>query len=184
MSAAGTQQSARRSTAARPAGSGRSNPAAPPRARAATPARRPIVTLRWFSKIFFQIFDVLSFSVLLLALDCQTFARPADQIGRIQEYPDVRESRPHVTRKGPGLRAAVVASWWRLLIHSVLSTLTLRGRCAHGASADCLSMPHLATAAVAIAALIVFVLLAGLFVVGEMELDFTTRNQLALMHTG
>jgi hypothetical protein len=37
---------------------------------------------------------------------------------------------------------------------------------------------------IAVVSIVVFIGLAGLFSVGEMELDFTTRNRLAIMHTG
>jgi hypothetical protein len=37
---------------------------------------------------------------------------------------------------------------------------------------------------VAIISVLVFLTMAGLFVVGDMELDFTSHNRLAMMHTG
>jgi hypothetical protein len=52
------------------------------------------------------------------------------------------------------------------------------------AVADCWSMPHLLHVVVAVLSLVVFVAMAALFAVGEMELDFTTTNRLAMMHTG
>jgi hypothetical protein len=39
-------------------------------------------------------------------------------------------------------------------------------------------------AGVAVISLLLFVTLAGAFTAGEMELDFRTRNKLAVMHTG
>jgi ABC-type spermidine/putrescine transport system permease subunit II len=51
----------------------------------------PIVVLRWFSKIFFQMLDIMSVSLFLMALDCQTFARPLYAVGYNQEFPDICE---------------------------------------------------------------------------------------------
>jgi hypothetical protein len=45
-------------------------------------------------------------------------------------------------------------------------------------------MPHAIHAIVAVVSLTVFVVLAAAFTAGEMELDFRTKNQLAMMHTG
>ena len=44
-------------------------------------------------------------------------------------------------------------------------------------------MPHLVHVIAAVISVIVFVFMAAVFTVGEMELDFTTHNLLAIMHT-
>jgi hypothetical protein len=49
------------------------------------------MTLRWFSKIFFQILDIASFSLFLMVLDCPTWSRPDDMIGHNQQFPEQRE---------------------------------------------------------------------------------------------
>jgi hypothetical protein len=49
------------------------------------------MVLRWFSKIFFQVLDVASFSLFLMVLDCPTWARPDDVIGYNQQFPEQRK---------------------------------------------------------------------------------------------
>ncbi|KAL6762973.1 hypothetical protein V8C86DRAFT_516282 [Haematococcus lacustris] len=97
----------------------------------------PIVFLRIFGKIFYQILDIMSVSLFLIALDCQYFAVPDEQ---------------------RGINAELGVACW--------------------------AMPHLIHAGVAVLALILFLVLASLFCMGEMELSFTTKNPLAIMHTG
>ncbi|KAJ9509395.1 hypothetical protein QJQ45_001848 [Haematococcus lacustris] len=97
----------------------------------------PIVFLRIFGKIFYQILDIMSVSLFLIALDCQYFAVPDEQ---------------------RGINAKLGVACW--------------------------AMPHLIHAGVAVLALILFLVLASLFCMGEMELSFTTKNPLAIMHTG
>jgi hypothetical protein len=45
-------------------------------------------------------------------------------------------------------------------------------------------MPHLIHVCVGVVSFIVFIAMAGTLTIGEMELEFTTRNPLAMMHTG
>ncbi len=61
--------------------------------RASVPVRlrRMIPLVRWWARIFYQALALLTFNVLLIALDCQTFHRPDAAIGQLQGFPDVRE---------------------------------------------------------------------------------------------
>jgi hypothetical protein len=54
----------------------------------------PIVFLRWFANIFYQMLDIMSLTLFLMALDCQYFSRPAEQLFYNQEFPDVCECLP------------------------------------------------------------------------------------------
>ena len=47
----------------------------------------PIVLLRYYSLIFFQLLEVASISFFLIALDCQYWN--TDHLGYNQEYPEV-----------------------------------------------------------------------------------------------
>jgi hypothetical protein len=51
----------------------------------------PIVFLRWFANIFYQMLDIMSLTLFLMALDCQYFSRPAEHLFYNQEFPDVCE---------------------------------------------------------------------------------------------
>ncbi len=49
--------------------------------------------------------------------------------------------------------------------------------------ADCWSFPHLIHVVAAVCSLVLFLFLASMFCVGELELDFRSSNRLAMMHT-
>jgi hypothetical protein len=51
----------------------------------------PIVFLRWFGNIFYQMLDIMSLTLFLMALDCQYFSRPDGVKFYNQEFPDVCE---------------------------------------------------------------------------------------------
>jgi hypothetical protein len=40
-----------------------------------------------------QVLDIMSLTLFLMALDCQYFSRPADQLFYNQEFPDVCECK-------------------------------------------------------------------------------------------
>ncbi|GFH07471.1 PAS domain-containing protein, partial [Haematococcus lacustris] len=48
----------------------------------------PIVWLRWFGKVFYQVLDIATLSLFLVALDCQLYGRPEVQ-GVNQQFPNV-----------------------------------------------------------------------------------------------
>jgi hypothetical protein len=62
----------------------------------------PIVFLRWFASVFFQILDIMTLTLFLMALDCQYFSRAPEQTFYNQEFPGVCEWAPvmlsHSTR--------------------------------------------------------------------------------------
>ncbi|GFH17405.1 uncharacterized protein HaLaN_14036, partial [Haematococcus lacustris] len=129
----------------------------------------PIVFLRIFGKIFYQILDIMSVSLFLIALNCQYFAVPDEQRGINAEL-GVGELQQ------TGLRITVM--------HHPPSSDPGMAQYLHVCPAACWAMPHLIHAGVAVLALILFLVLASLFCMGEMELSFTTKNPLAIMHTG
>ncbi|KAG2430820.1 hypothetical protein HXX76_009796 [Chlamydomonas incerta] len=97
----------------------------------------PIVFLRWFGLIFYQVLDVATLTLLLAALDCQYFSVPKDVQFHNQNFP----------------------------------------------SEVCWAMPHLIHVAVAVVAIIVFVVMAGAMVVSQMDLNPMTRHYMGIMHT-
>ncbi|KAJ9529821.1 hypothetical protein QJQ45_022220 [Haematococcus lacustris] len=57
----------------------------------------PIAWLRVFSLVFFQVLDIASLSLFLIALDCQYFATPVELLGMNQEFGNVYcWSMPHI----------------------------------------------------------------------------------------
>ncbi|GFH10267.1 uncharacterized protein HaLaN_05549, partial [Haematococcus lacustris] len=58
----------------------------------------PITLLRWYGNIFFQVLDIASMSLFLIALDCQYFPNP-NQYGA---EPSVQESDGHRPLQGRG----------------------------------------------------------------------------------
>ncbi|KAJ9529670.1 hypothetical protein QJQ45_014402 [Haematococcus lacustris] len=57
----------------------------------------PIAWLRVFSLVFFQVLDIASLTLFLIALDCQYFAVPDSALHHNQQFPDVYcWSMPHV----------------------------------------------------------------------------------------
>ncbi|KAG2430818.1 hypothetical protein HXX76_009794 [Chlamydomonas incerta] len=97
----------------------------------------PIVFLRWFGLIFYQVLDVATLTLLLAALDCQFFNVPKE-----------------------------------VQFHSQLFPTQM-----------CWAMPHLIHVAVAVVAIIVFVVMAGAMVVSQMDLNPMTRHYMGIMHT-
>ncbi len=53
----------------------------------------PITFLRWFGVIFFQMLDVASMTMFLMALDCSYFGVPDAQLGYNQEFPTYCENQ-------------------------------------------------------------------------------------------
>lgn len=47
--------------------------------------------LRAFSLVFFQVLDVMSVSLFLIALNCNYFDVPEEVQYTLKEFPDVRE---------------------------------------------------------------------------------------------
>ncbi|GLC40592.1 hypothetical protein PLESTM_001090800 [Pleodorina starrii] len=57
----------------------------------------PIQFLRWFGLIFYQVLDIATLTLLLVALDCSYFGVPHDVLFRNQEFPGVMcWSMPHI----------------------------------------------------------------------------------------
>ncbi|KAL6764360.1 hypothetical protein V8C86DRAFT_1584223 [Haematococcus lacustris] len=48
----------------------------------------PIVWLRWFSKVFYQVLDIATLSLFLVALDCQLYGKQGVE-GTNQQFPEV-----------------------------------------------------------------------------------------------
>jgi hypothetical protein len=53
---------------------------------------RPIVFLRAFSTVFFQVLDVMSVSLFLIALNCNYFDVDPSVQYTLEEYPEYSES--------------------------------------------------------------------------------------------
>jgi hypothetical protein len=99
----------------------------------------------------------MTLTLFLMALDCQYFSRPADELFYNQEFPDVCELR---------IYAGLVALGSTCLSPSrpLMCWVCFVFPCA-----DCWTMPHIVHAFVAVIAIVVFALLAGAFSMGEME---------------
>ncbi len=130
------------------------------------------MTLRWFSKIFFQILDIATLSIFLLMLDCPTWSRPEPMLGHNSLFNDQckAQRRQRAAHSGgspsPG------------------SLLSVPLTPPHSLCADCWGMPYTIHFVVGVLSALCFTILACAFTVGEMELDFTTKNKIAMMHTG
>jgi hypothetical protein len=103
-----------------------------------------------------QVFDIMTLTLFLMALDCEYFSRPPEVIGYNSEFPDVCE--------------------WLICLKSLscLDSFPFNSRLQNSAVlmvADCWSMPHIAHAFVGAGAIAVFAVLAGAFSMGEMEVS-------------
>ncbi|KAJ9519321.1 hypothetical protein QJQ45_023109, partial [Haematococcus lacustris] len=96
----------------------------------------PITLLRWYGNIFFQVLDIASMSLFLIALDCQYFPNPNQFYN--QEFP---------------------------------------------AQAACFKAPHIIHALVAVFTLLIFVPLATVFQMADMELNPLSKNLMATGHS-
>jgi hypothetical protein len=70
----------------------------------------PIKVLRWYSTIFFQVLDVMSFTLFLMTLDCNYFSTDLARYYNL-EFPQVCESNdpndvPQTSRELPLLQTA------------------------------------------------------------------------------
>ncbi|KAL6757143.1 hypothetical protein V8C86DRAFT_1716601 [Haematococcus lacustris] len=96
----------------------------------------PIAWLRVFSLIFFQVLDIASVTLFLIALDCQYFAVPDSQLHYNQEFPDVYcWGMPHI------IHASVAAIAVGLFV--VLATIFTAAEVElNPVSRNLLGMPH------------------------------------------
>ncbi|KAG2445088.1 hypothetical protein HYH02_008955 [Chlamydomonas schloesseri] len=69
----------------------------------------PIVFLRWFGLIFYQVLDVATLTLLLAALDCQYFAVPKEVQYHNQVFPSIQcWSMPHLVHVTVSVVAIIV----------------------------------------------------------------------------
>ncbi|KAL6754986.1 hypothetical protein V8C86DRAFT_270236 [Haematococcus lacustris] len=69
----------------------------------------PIAWLKVFSLVFYQVLDIASLTLFLIALDCQYFAVPASALYHNQQFPDVYcWSMPHLAHAAVAAGSVVV----------------------------------------------------------------------------
>mmetsp|Transcript_29309 Transcript_29309/g.64857 ORF Transcript_29309/g.64857 Transcript_29309/m.64857 type:complete len:2212 (+) Transcript_29309:218-6853(+) len=96
----------------------------------------PIVFLKWFANIFFQVLEIASMTLFLMTLDCNYFDVPDEVRFFNQEFPDKQ----------------------------------------------CWGMPWFIHVAVSVVGLIGFVTMGLLFQMGDIDLNITSKNPLAVGH--
>jgi hypothetical protein len=158
--------------------------------------------MRSFSLLFFQVLDIAVMMLFLISLDCQYFSVPKDERGINQEFPDVRKCKhsavlycwlrltPHLSLLSaclhqPYLVLESTGSWEHTPCTRCFSAEVQRARCATrcSAPAECWAFPHLIHAGVSAAAIIIYVGLAYLFNMAEIELNPLAKSVMGVART-
>lgn len=85
---------------------------------------RPIVWLRYFSMLFYQVLDLALLNLFLLAMDCQYFAVDAALVGTNLEFPGVQcWAMPHMIHVG--VSAVAILMFWLMASLYIMADVDL-----------------------------------------------------------